>query len=335
MANEDRQTKIRSKTVKSSIKYAAIILLVLAFISLPAAASVSFAASTPQIITRGETFSLTGTIPGHGPVAIWIIGRGYIDSHVVIPDEKGRFIYKLSARETQQLPVGQCAFVIQEPGANGLLDIEYQKKANGNITLLYKGKTFSDIGPLDNIRATVVPVISSLSSAERPHADDNFTANYLLVEDPMVYFDQVTSPGENRLLGQISGNSVVFTGTTNLGTHVTLRASIHEAATDAVITAKRIPVTAGSELNHWSYTLESPGLPAGDYRLTISPEDPPATGLRSAAFSVTKNAVVSSTPEGTPALPRSPQWFDPTIPLFVVVGLLIVLGLLVFATWQK
>jgi len=321
--------------VKSCIKYAAIILLVLAFISLPAAASVSYAASTPQIITRGDTFSLTGTIPGHGTVAIWIIGRSYIDSHIVIPDEKGKFIYKLLARETQQLPVGQYAFVVQDPGANGLLDIEYQKNANGNITLLYKGKTFADIGTLDNIRTTVVPAISSLSSAEVPHADDIFTANYFLVEDPMVFFDQVTSPSENRLLGQVSGNPIVFTGTTNLGTQDTLSASIHEAVKDAVVIAKRIPVIAGTELNHWSYTLDSPGLPAGEYLLTIGPADPPATSIRSAVFSVTKNALVNPTQAGTPAVPRSPQWFDPTIPLFVVVGMLIVLGLIVFATWRK
>ncbi len=321
--------------MKSSSKYATIVLLVLAFIFLPATASVTFAASTPQVITRGDAFSLTGTIAGHGPVAIWVIGRSYIDSHVVIPDEKGRFTYKLSGRDTQQLPAGQYAFVVQDPGANGLLDIEFRENANGNITLLYQGKTFADIGTRDNIRTSVAPVISSLSSAEIPHADDIFTASYLLVEDPMVFFDKVTSPAENRLLGQVSGNPIIFTGTTNLGTQDTLSASIHEAGTDAIVTGKRIPVTAGTELNHWAYTLDAPGLPVGDYLLTIGPADPPATGLRSAVFSVTKSVAVNPTHAVTPAVPRSPQWFDPTVPLFVVVGMLIVLGLILFTTWRK
>ena len=321
--------------VKSPVICAALVVLILALLSLPAAAAVSYASSTPQIITRGDAFSLTGSITNPGPVAVWIIGRGYIDSQVVIPDEKGKFAFKLSGRETQQLPAGQYAIVVQDPGPNGLLDVEFHESPNGNITLLYRGKTFADIGSRENIRTTVVPALIALSSAETPNADDIFTSDYFLVEEPMVFFDQVTSPADNRLLAQVSGNPIIFTGTTNLGVQDTLSAAVHNTGSDAVVTSKRIPITAGSDLNHWSYTLDSPGLPVGEYLLTVGPADPPATGISSAVFSVTKNAVVNPTLTAAPGVARTPQWFDPTVPLFVVVCMLIVLGLIAFATWRR
>ena len=321
--------------VKSRSSRAALIVLALCLLALPVAASVSFVSSTPQIITKGDAFSLAGTGATNGTIAIWTIGRSYIDSQIVIPDKKGSFSFSLSARETQKLPPGQYAFAIQDPGLNGQLDIEFRESTAGNITLLYRGKTFADIGTRDAIRSNIVPTISDLSSSGGPDSDDVFTPVYFYVEDPMVFFDQVTTPSENRLLSQLSGSPIVFTGTTNLAQRDILLASINDAGSDAVVTTKKIPVTQGTDLNIWVYTLESPGLPPGNYYISVGPADPPATGTRSAVFSVTKTLPVTPTQTAGGETKRAPQWFDPTLPLVIVVGMLVVFGIIAYATWRR
>jgi len=321
--------------VKSCSTRAALVVIIICLFALPVAASVSYVSSTPQIITKGDPFTLMGTGAENGTVAIWIIGRSYIDSQIIIPEKKGNFSFSLSGRDTQKLPTGQYAFVIQDPGPDGLLDIEFRESAAGNITLLSRGKTFADIGTRDNIRSSIVPTLIDLSSSGEANTDDVFTAGYFYVEDPMVFFDQVTTPSENRLLGQLTGSSIVFTGTTNLAVNDLLSASINDAGSDALVTSKRIPVTQGTDLNIWSYTLESPGLQPGNYYLTIGPADPPATGTRSAVFSVTKTLLPTPTQTVEGGTVKTPQWFDPTLPLFIVVGMLIVLGVIAFAMWRR
>ena len=61
------------RSLKPARTVLAVILVIAACIVLPGLAAVYYHASTPQIITRGDAFSVSGTV--NGTVVLWVIGR--------------------------------------------------------------------------------------------------------------------------------------------------------------------------------------------------------------------------------------------------------------------
>jgi hypothetical protein len=312
---------------------AAIILVTISCIVIPAAASVYFSSSAPQIITKGDTFSISGTDAKDGPVAIWIFGRNYFDVRTAIPERNGNFSLIVKPEETRKFSSGKYAVVIQDPGPDGNMQIEPGRSGSGNITILNRGRKIADIGPHENIQANVEPIVAILDAgAALQGVDDTFVSDYFFVEEPTVTFDQVT--GNDQLPVQVTGDRILFTGTTNVGVENSLDAAIRDLATNTLITTKKIPIDAGTETNRWSYDLQSPGLPAGQYSLTVGWLKSNATGTASAQFSVEKTGTVTE-PQGPTTTPGSKQEEDLPLPLIITGAMAIVIIIILFTTQKR
>ena len=110
--------------MNNSAVRATILLILFAFMVTPVAASVYYTSSVHQIITKGDTFTISSTSAKNGPVAIWIIGKDYFDTLPVTPDRNGNFSISLKPTTTEKFSSGQYAIVIQDPGPNGIMEIE-------------------------------------------------------------------------------------------------------------------------------------------------------------------------------------------------------------------
>ena len=110
--------------MKNSAMRAVTIILLLACMAVPVTGSVYYTSSAHQIITKGDTFTVSSTNAKNGPVAIWIIGRDYFDTLSVTPDRNGNFSVTLKPTTTEKFSSGQYAIVIQDPGPNGRMEIE-------------------------------------------------------------------------------------------------------------------------------------------------------------------------------------------------------------------
>ncbi len=313
--------------MKNWIKSLTALNVLLMLMIVPVAASVAFTPSSPQTIAKGDTFTISGTNSTNGTVAIWVIGRNYFRVSTAVPDKTGNFTMIVMPEDTGQFSSGQYAFVIQDPGTNGKTEIKYRIAQNGNITILNVGTPITDIGPKQDIRANAAPVVEKLQAvATLTGVDDIFTPYYFFVEEPSIHFDQKaeTNP-DGQLPNQTSGERIFFSGTTNMGIENPLHADIRNLATNTLILTKTIPVIAGSEKNRWSFKLDEPGLPPGEYYITVGWMKSNTTGTGSAMFTVVEK----------PGFPPSND--SGAIPLSVVIGggILLVFGFVVFAYWKK
>jgi len=68
-----------------------ILVLFLTVIAAPVTAAVYFTTSAPEIITKGDPFSISGTGAVNGTVGIWIIGRDHFEVLTSTPDRHGNF----------------------------------------------------------------------------------------------------------------------------------------------------------------------------------------------------------------------------------------------------
>ena len=102
---------------------AAIIILLLAIIVIPVTAAVYYSTSAPGIITKGDSFSVSGTGAVNGTVGIWIVGRDHFEVMTSAPDRHGNFSITIKPSATDSFSSGQYAIVFQDPGANGVLEI--------------------------------------------------------------------------------------------------------------------------------------------------------------------------------------------------------------------
>ncbi|WP_321504245.1 hypothetical protein [uncultured Methanoregula sp.] len=301
----------------------------------PCSASVTLSSSTPQIIAKGNDLTLTGIGAINGSVALWIIGKNYIDRKVLIPDEKGNFTHYINSVDTRQFTSGQYAFMIQDPGPNRRLDVEYRIADNGDIILQNQGKTFADIGGRENLKVSVVPLISAFSStAANPVADDIFIPDYFFVEDPSVWFDHLIEPIESRLPDVIAGNAIMLDGPTNLDRHDTLHAEIHERSSGTLVASSNLPVESGEALNRWSWTIESPGLSPGTYDVNLWRPNAFVNCTASAFFTVLPSAPATTVPESntTAAFPLAN---DPMLPFIILFGLALVIASILFASRNR
>ncbi|MEI7856648.1 MAG: hypothetical protein WCH85_03995 [Methanomicrobiales archaeon] len=271
-----------------------IILMAVALIVLPVAASVTFQSSVPKTIAEGDRFVIRGTDATNGSVAIWVIGRNYFDIRFVKPDEHGTYTFILKPDETRNFSSGQYAVVIQDPGANRQFEIEPRISGTGTVTLLNNGVIYADVGEKQNFKADVQPVITMvLAATTSPDTDDIVTPYYFFVELPSIHFDRNTDPEwDIPLQVKISGKPVVIRGTTNMGVENVLTATVRTADTNKPIMATILPLIAGSNnengniLNRWEYELNPSGLPAGEYFLTIGWQKEKTLGTGTILFTV-------------------------------------------------
>nr|WP_320161409.1 hypothetical protein [uncultured Methanoregula sp.] len=302
---------------------------------IPGSASVTITSSTPQIITKGDVFSLEGTGAVNGTVALWIVGRNYINRQIIIPDSKGNYSLSINSVDTRQFTSGQYAFVIQDPGPNQKLDIEYRVADNGDIILQNQGKTFADIGARENLKASVVPFISAFSAtAANPGADDLFSPHYFFVEDPSVGFDYSAGPGESLLPDVIATNRVALGGPTNIDPRDKLHAEIRDRSRGLLVASSDIPVEPGTTLNHWSWTPENVALPTGSYTVTIWRPNAFVNVSASAFFTVVPSSPGTTGPSGNATI-TLPWAGDPLLPLIILFGLALVIASILFTSRKR
>lgn len=269
-------------------KCTAILLVLLLFIVVPVAASVAFTPDSPQVIAKGDTFTINGTGTTNGTAAAWVIGRNYFRVSAVTPDNTGNFTVSLNPEVTGHFSSGRYAVVIQDPGLNKKLDIESRVAGNGNITILDSGTIIAELVPKLDIRADAEPVVRIIQAGSlRPGADDILTPYYLLVEEPVIHFDRKSLSDPDRPLPSLTpGEHMVISGTTNMGVENTLQVVIRNLETNTLILTTTIPVIAGRDTNRWIFDLDTTGFSPGEYFVTVGWLKSNTTGTSSTIFSV-------------------------------------------------
>jgi len=311
-----------------------LLVVLLASCVMPAAASVYFTSSTPQVITKGDTFSVSGTSEVNGTVALWIIGRDYFDVRTASPDRNGNFSFVLKPTDTMKFTGGQFVVVFQDPGPDGAMEIGPGTDSHGNLTIMNRGKIIERLGALQDLSGSVQSITGIFTSAAKiPGVDDAFLMDTFFVEEPVVYVNQLT-PGINDLPQQTSGNAIVITGTTNLGTEDSFRADLYNRDTNEQVTEKILPVIAGADINSWNCTFDAPGLQPGNYYLMVS-------WMKSytASTGVAKFSVVNAPPPGQPGLVPPLPAGVPELPqglaALLILGILFVLAIIIYTVLQR
>ena len=322
--------------VNNSAMRAVTVLLLLVCMAAPVTASVYYTSSAPQIITKGDTFSISSTSAKNGPVTIWIIGRDYFNTLSVTPDRNGNFSVLLKPTETEKFSSGQYAVVIQDPGPNGRMEIEPGTDSSGNLTIMNRGKIIEKIGSRKDLKGNVQPVVAVLmDAANLQGVDDSFLPEYFFAEEPSVQFDQMISVSKSQLSNQITGERLVISGTTNMGPENYLRTHIYKRDTNGPITSNTIPIAAGSQINHWTYELNAPGLPPGDYYLTVGWTKSNTTSTGMANFAVVNPGTpIPSPPENPGMVKVLPRDEFPTF-LFLTISMTLIIILIIFAVGKK
>jgi hypothetical protein len=315
---------------------ATILLILFAFMVTPVVASVYYTTSVPQIITKGDTFSISSTSAKNGPVAIWVIGKDYFDTLPVTPDRNGNFSISLKPTVTEKFTSGQYAIVIQDPGPNGMMEIEPGKDSSGNLTIMNRGKIIEKIGARKDLKGNVQPVVVVLMDAENLQGvDDSFQPGYFFVEEPSVQFDKIISVSKSQLSNRVAGEQLVISGTTNMGPENYLRTHVYNKDTNALIISNTIQIMEGSPKNRWSYQIEAPGLPLGNYYLTVGWTKSNTTSTGLANFTVVNPSTPKQTPpENTGIENVVPNEDFPTF-LFLTISMVLIIILIIFAVGKK
>lgn len=323
------------RCMRSARAIIAVIFIIAACIVLPAAAAVYYHASTPQIISKGDAFSVSGTGAQNGTVALWVIGRNTFEVRSVAPDRQGNFSIFFKPTETMKFPAGQYAVVLQDPGPSGTMEIEPGRDSSGNLTIMNRGKIIARLGAIENLRGNVQDETDSLiSAAGLQGVDDTFLPVYFFVEEPAVHFDQIIPASGSRLPDQIAGEGFLFTGTTNMGVENTLRAELRTADSNTPVTSKDIPIIPGSSLNSWSYGIEAPGPEPGTYFLTVGWTKSNTTGTGTAQFTMKGATGTIPAPPGP-----APAAVDTQLPKgldsLLIIGIIFVFAVVVYTLGKK
>jgi len=322
--------------VNNKAMHAVIIILLLACMAVPVTASVYYKSSAHQIITKGDTFTVSSTSTTNGPVVIWIMGRDYFDTISVTPDRNGNFSVTLKPTTTEKFSSGQYAIVIQDPGPNGRMEIEPGTDSSGNLTIMNRGKIIEKIGARKDLKGNVQPVVAVvLDAANLQGVDDSFLPEYFFVEEPSVQFDQMNSISKSQLSNQIAGEPLIISGTTNMGPENSLRTHIYNRDTNGLVISNTIPITGGFQINRWSYQIDAPGLPQGNYYLTVGWTKSNTTSTGMANFDVVNPGTpIPPTPESRGIEKVVPREDFPTFLFLTISGVLIII-LIIFAVGKK
>ena len=311
-----------------------LLVILLASCVMPVAASVYFTSSTPQVITKGDTFSVSGTGEVNGTVALWIIGRDYFDVRTASPDRNGNFSFVLKPTDTMKFTGGQFVVVFQDPGPDGAMEIGPGTDSHGNLTIMNRGKIIERLGALQDLSGSVQSITGIFTSAAKiPGVDDAFLMDTFFVEEPVVYVDNL-APGTNSLPQQTSGNAIVITGTTNLGTENSIRADLFNRDTNERVTEKILPVIAGADINSWNCTFDAPGLQPGNYYLMVSWMKSYTASTGVAEFSVV-NAPPPGPPGLVPPLPAGVTELPQGLAALLILGILFVLAIILYTILQR
>ena len=301
---------------------------------LPASAAVYYSTSTPQIITKGDAFSVSGTSAENGTVALWVIGRNYFEVRSTAPDRYGNFSILFKPTETEKFSPGQYAIMLQDPGPNGIMEIEAGKDSTRNLTIMNKGKIIIR-GAKENLQGNVEDETEALvATATLQGVDDIFLPDYFFVEEPAVHFNEIIPASGSRLPDIVSGQAVRITGTTNMGTENTLVAELRRAGSGTPVLTKNLPIVYGHSLNTWSYSLDEPGLDTGNYELSVGWTKSNKTGTGTAKFSVSPKEmtppppVIIPTEVGDLPLPRG-------LDTLLVLGIIFVFAVVLYTVGKK
>ncbi len=310
---------------------AAILVLLLAFVTMPVSAAIYFSTSAPGIITKGDPLTVSGTGAVNGTVGIWIIGRDHFEILTTAPDRHGNFSLTIRPSATDIFSSGQYAVIFQDPGARGLLEVEGGTDVNGNLAVMNRGKIVARLGPREDLGENIRMVVDQiLNTTSFPGVDDTFQAEYFFVEEPAIHFDRLIPASGFRLPDQITGERIVISGTTNLGTENTLSTELRTRNTRERILVTTVPVSAGYPVNTWLWDLESPGLPPGDYELIAT--WPMSNTTATASFAVIQPVPRTNVPGGIPRpeIPAGPV-YDYTFPVFMAATLIVLAIVLYYA----
>lgn len=322
--------------MKSALTVIAVTILIAACLVLPASAAVYYSTSTPQIITRGDELAVSGTGATNGTVVLWIIGRDYFGTRAVAPDRHGNFSFFYKPTETAQFSTGQYAVVLQDPGPNGIMEIEPGKDAGGNLTIMNRGKIIVRLGTTEGLKANVQKETASLTAAARLQGvDDTFVTEYFFIEDPAVVFNGIIPASDSRLPDQVSGNRIFFNGTTNLRTSDIFRAEIRKDGTETPIMTKDLTIIPGTGLNSWDYRLDEPGLEPGKYRISVRWASYNTTGSSTAYFAV-REGTVPVTPGGLPVPAMNTEAPLPKgLDTLLILGIVFVSAVVLYTVGKK
>jgi hypothetical protein len=311
---------------------AVLIILLLLSLMTPVTASVDFSSSAPGIITKGDTFSVSGTSAVNGTVRIWIIGRDHFEGLTTAPDRHGNFSIVFKPSATKKFSSGRYAVIFEDPGRGGLLEIEPGTDSNGNPAIMNRGKIIAKLGPREDLGGDLLSIVQVLLLTSSIHGvDDSFIPAFFFVEEPAVHVDHIIPASGSRLPDMTTGESLFFSGTTNVGIANSLRAEIHNVDSNELPIEKTIPVLAGREINTWSYEIKSPGLPPGNYNLKVCWTESIANG--SGIFTV-RNPLPPTPLPVNPPVEKLPIKDDLTFPL-LVGSTLLVIAIVLYATGRK
>lgn len=306
-----------------------ILVLLLTIIISPVTAAVFFSSSAPDIITKGDPFSISGTGAVNGTVGIWVVGRDHFEILTTAPDRHGNYSVTIKPSATGDFFPGQYAIIVQDPGVSGLLDIEGGTDVHGSLVVMNRGKIIERLGPRPELGRNIRSVADQILNASSiPGVDDTFQAKYFFVAEPRIYFDELIPASGFRLPNKITGERIAISGTTNIGTENTLTTEIWTRTSKDIVTTKSIPITAGNPLNTWSWDLDSPGLPPGEYVLSVRWKNPDSTS--NGTFAVKHPAPPSSSPI-IPMNNTIPRQDDYTFPVLVACSLIVLAIVLYYA----
>jgi hypothetical protein len=310
-------------------QWAVVVVLLLAMLITPVTATLYVTSSAPGIITKGDTFTLSGTGAVNGTVGIWIVGRDHFEVLTTAPDRHGNFSITIKPSATDMLSSGRYAIIFQDPGSGGILEIGGGTDVNNSLVVMNKGKIVTRLGDRRDLGENIRQVAREiLSSSSIPGVDDNFQPEYFFVEEPAVFFDRLIPASGFRLPDQITGEHIVISGTTNIGTENTISTEIRMQNTGEIVTGKTIPVMAGNPMNTWSWDLDAPGLPPGEYELTVRGSISNTSGK--GVFTVKYPAPPLSSP-GKPTNEKTHPQDDYTFPIFVACSLIVLAIVLYYA----
>lgn len=310
-----------------------VLLLLLAIIAMPVSAAVYFSSSAPGIVTKGDSFSVSGTGAVNGTVGIWVVGRDHFEVLTIAPDRHGNFSISLKPTATSSFFSGQYAIVCQDPGPGGILEIGSGTDVHGNLAIMNRGKIVARLGPRQKLGENIRFVVDQiLNTSSIPGIDDIFQAEYFFVEEPAIHFDDLIPASGFRLHDKVTGERIVISGTTNIGAANTLTTEVRIRKTNEIVVEQIIPVTAGHRMNTWTWALDAPGLPEGDYELTVVWVKSNTTGK---GFFTVKYPV---SPSSSPIKPVDEPIFPHevyTFPVLVVCSLIVLAIVLYYYAGQE
>ena len=321
--------------MKSAIN-TVILCALIVLLSLPASAALTIVTSGQQTIAKADTVTLTGTGAENGSVTLWIVGRNYFDTKTATPDKKGNYTFVIKPEESNKFSSGEYAFLIQDPGADRSNDITPLFWSDG-IRIADKGKVVTNIGLKSSFRADINRVVFGiLNVSMRSGVDDHITPYYLYVEEPYMRFNRISESGSGKLPDQVTGEAILITGTTNVGTENLLQVEIRNATSNDLVTSRTIPVEGGTNSNQWSYSLDAPGLPTGLYIVTIGEQKFTTSANASAMLTILEYRMAGTTsPPLQPELPAADTPYGIILPLVISFAALVIIGIIILVTLRK